>query len=161
MIEDLNNIFGICPRCEEVFRANEAGVRSRKRPGDFLDKLRGQERINRKFSQDFKKEKEQIRIKGVKEGRAQAEQIANDIDDVFYPLGLTADDAKLIMNPVDFLVFDGMHKDKVGENLERIVVVDYSNNSSSTSSQVKKAIEEGRYDFVTLRIDYDGSIKEC
>ena len=160
MIEDPNNIFGICPRCEEVFRANEAGVRTHKRPGDFLDKLRGQERINRKFSQDFKREREQIRIQGVNEGRAQAERIANDIDDVFYPLGFTADDAKLIMNPVDFLVFDGMHKDKIGENLERIVVVDHANNSSISSPQVKKAIEEGRYEFTTLRIDYDGNIKE-
>jgi hypothetical protein len=53
-----------------------------------------------------------------------------------------------------------MHKDKIGENLERIVVVDHANNSSISSPQVKKAIEEGRYEFTTLRIDYDGNIKE-
>ena len=158
MIEDLNDIFGICPHCEEVFRASEAGVRRRKRTGDFLDKLRVQERVNRKFYYQFKKDKEQIRIRGVQKGRAEAEQIANDIDDVFYPLGFTADDAKLIMNPVDFLVFDGMHKDKIGENLERIVVVDRFN--TPHSDQVKKVIEDGSYEFVTLRIDYDGNIKE-
>jgi predicted Holliday junction resolvase-like endonuclease len=160
MIEDLNNIFGICPRCQEVFRASEAGLRKYKRSGDFLDKLRGQERKNRKYAFDYQKQKETIRVKGVRSGRAQAEQVANNIDSVFHPLGLTADDAKLIMNPVDFIVFDGMHKDKIGENLERIVVVNNSNNSCPISSQVKQAIEEGRYEFATLKINYDGSIEE-
>ena len=160
MIEDLNNIYGICPRCEEVFRASEGGLRKYKRRGDFLDKLRGKERQIRKSSLAFQKEREGIRIKGVTRGRSEAEEMAANIDGVFAPLGLTADDAKLIMHPVDFIVFDGMHKDKVGENLERIVVVNNSNNSSLASSQIERAIEEGRYEFVTMKANYDGSIEE-
>ncbi len=81
------------------------------------------------------------------------------VDPVFTPRKLNPDDAKVLFHPIDYLVFNGMKAgavrnlillDRKGETKERI----------SLQNSVEKVIERGNYEWRTLRVEDDGTVKE-
>jgi predicted Holliday junction resolvase-like endonuclease len=103
--------------------------------------------------------KEQAREKG----RKQATKMIKKVDKVFLPQKLNPDDAKVIFHPVDFVVFNGMKAGSNGDALKNVVLLD-SEKRSSEQKQIQKsiiqAIDKQSYEWLTIRVDNDGSISQ-
>jgi len=115
-----------------------------------LDKA--EERINEK--------EEEIREKGRKEGRRIAYLAIQKVDQIFTPRMLNPDDSKVLFHPIDFVVFNGM---KNSESMENIVLLDRKTESPEhrrLQESIERVIEKRSYEWLTLRIDEDGSISE-
>jgi predicted Holliday junction resolvase-like endonuclease len=73
---------------------------------------------------------------------------------------LNPDDAKVLFHPVDYLVFCGM---KSGGAVKRLIFLDRVSTSSEhrrVQKSIEKAVEQRKYDWITMRIDADGEITE-
>ncbi len=156
-------IFGICTCCGEFFRLSDCKVyQEAKAPTDWLDKL---EKDERKI--DLEEEKliealEELKQAAREKGRNTANRMVKQVDKVFHPQKLNPDDAKVIFHPVDYVVFNGM-KDNKTEGLKNILLLDGEKRSTEgkkIQKSIMKAVDKGNYEWITLRVENDGGIKE-
>jgi predicted Holliday junction resolvase-like endonuclease len=157
-------IFGICPCCGDFFRLSDCKVfQDKPRKKDWLDSLRQEDAkldaLEEKLDEDMKFYAEVAREKGRKEAGKKIKKL----DKTFLPQKLNPDDAKVIFHPVDFVVFNGMKKSKDGDGLKNIVLLDGAKKSAghrSLQGSIRKTIEQGHYEWLTLRVQEDGKILE-
>lgn len=152
-------IFGVCPNSGNIFRLSECHIYVKKRPEpDWLQQIEAsQNRINN--AEEKLDEKEAgIREKARIAGRNEANKMVKKIDKLFQPLKLNPDDSKVIFHPVDFIVFNGM---KTGQ-MKNLILLDkaYNNSDIRLQKSIKKVIEKKNYEWITLRVEENGSIKE-
>jgi predicted Holliday junction resolvase-like endonuclease len=79
---------------------------------------------------------------------------------VFTPKGLSPDDAKVIFNPIDYIVFNGMNGE--AKTINNIVLLDRERTdkgSQKIQRSIEKAVESGNYEWKTIRINDDGELK--
>jgi predicted Holliday junction resolvase-like endonuclease len=85
------------------------------------------------------------------------------VDKVFVPQKLNPDDAKVIFHPVDFIVFNGMKAGSNGDALKSIILLD-SEKKTTDQKRIQKSIiqsvEKENYEWLTIRVDNDGSITQ-
>jgi predicted Holliday junction resolvase-like endonuclease len=156
-------IFGICTCCGEFFRLSDCKVyQEAKAPTDWLDKLEKDERKidleEEKLAEVMEELKQAARVKG----RNTANRMVKQVDKVFHPQKLNPDDAKVIFHPVDYVVFNGM-KDNKTEGLKNILLLDGEKRSTEgkkIQKSIMKAVDKGNYEWITLRVENDGGIKE-
>lgn len=155
-------VFGICPCCGEFFRLSDCKIyKDERKSTDWLDKL-GREvktlnTLEEKINEDLEFYKEISREKG----RKQANNLVKKVDKVFMPQKLNPDDAKVIFHPVDFVVFNGMKAGNNGDALKNIILLDGEKKTTELKQVQKsiiKAVEQQSYEWLTLRVDNDGSI---
>ena len=82
------------------------------------------------------------------------------IDQVFTPRGLNPDNAKVIFHPIDYVVFKGM---KSEGPMKEIVFLDRDTRSADRRKiqrSIEKALEQEKYEWLTIRIQDDGTIRE-
>jgi predicted Holliday junction resolvase-like endonuclease len=155
------NIFGVCPHSRQLFRLSDCKIYLKTRPKrDWMDEIdRESDRLDIVQERLLEREeamRERARVKGRKQARAAIRQI----DVIFTPRNLNPDDAKVLFHPVDYIVFCGM---KLSGSISRVVFLDRMAGSSGhrrIQRSIERAIEKGRYDWVTMRIDADGTITE-
>lgn len=152
-------IFGVCPETGNVFRLSQCHIYVKKKPEpDWLQQIEAsQNRVNNAEERLDEKEagiRENARIAG----RIEANKIVRKIDKLFQPLKLNPDDSKVIFHPVDFIVFNGM---KTGE-MKNLILLDkaYSNADKPLQQSIKKVVEKQQYEWITLRVEENGNIKE-
>lgn len=168
MIDDIvrffaiqRNIFGLCPCCGEIFRLSDCRVYLRTKPQrDWMDILDSKDdRLNRKEEQIDEIE-ETLREKAREAGRRMARRAITRIDPIFAPRRLNADDAKVLFHPVDYVVFCGM---KDSGNVREIVLLDRKAEAPKrrrVQKSIEKVVEAGKYDWLTVRVQNDGSLVE-
>lgn len=154
-------IFGVCPSSGELFRLSECKVYLKTRPTrDWLDKLDSEsDRLDRVEERIDEKE-EQEKEKGREKGRREANLVVKKIDRIFSPRKLNPDDAKVVFHPIDYIVFNGMHN---LDSIKNIVFLDRKLTSSDhrrVSRSIETVVNRGHYEWLTLRVQEDGSIKE-
>lgn len=94
-----------------------------------------------------------------KEGRKNAMKIAKKIDPVFSPRNLNPDDAKVIFHPIDYIVFKGMNPDRA---IKKVILLDRtarSRDHRAVQRSVERAVSKERYEWQTIRVKEDGSVK--
>jgi predicted Holliday junction resolvase-like endonuclease len=153
-------IFGICPECGEFFRLSDCKIFLKKRPShDWMDKIQEEmERLDT-IEEKLEEEKEKLKEKAREKGRKLAQKMVKTIDPVFTPRRLNPDDAKVIFHPIDYIVFNGMKEN----SLKNIIFLDRETTTPehrSVQRSIEKVIEKGNYEWQTLRVLEDGSIKE-
>jgi predicted Holliday junction resolvase-like endonuclease len=82
------------------------------------------------------------------------------IDPIFAPRRLNADDAKVLFHPVDYVVFCGM---KDLGTVKEIVLLDRKAEAPKrrcVQRSIEKVVEAGKYEWLTLRVQNDGTIVE-
>jgi predicted Holliday junction resolvase-like endonuclease len=156
-------IFGICTCCGDFFRLSDCKVyQEAKAPTDWLDKIEKDER-----RMDLEEEKlaevlEELKQAARERGRKTASKMVKEVDMVFYPQKLNPDDAKVIFHPVDYVVFNGMKENKT-EGLDSILLLDGEKRTTEgkqIQKSIMKAVDKGNYEWITLRVENDGGIKE-
>jgi predicted Holliday junction resolvase-like endonuclease len=154
-------IFGVCPNSGQLFRLSDCKVYVRTKPmQDWMDKLDLESQRIDKVEERIEEKQEAMREKGREKGRKEASRLIRKIDRVFTPRKLNPDDAKVVFHPIDYVVFNGM---KDGSSIKNIVLLDRITNSPdhrNLQKSIEKTIERGNYDWLTLRVLGDGSIKE-
>ena len=156
-------IFGICTCCGEFFRLNDCKVyQEAKAPTDWLDKLEKDERRIDLEEEKLTEALEELKQAAREKGRNTANRMVKQVDKVFHPQKLNPDDAKVIFHPVDYVVFNGM-KDNKTEGLKNILLLDGEKRSTEgkkIQKSIMKAVDKGNYEWITLRVENDGGIKE-
>jgi Predicted secreted endonuclease distantly related to archaeal Holliday junction resolvase len=154
-------IFGICPNCGQFFRLSDCKVYVKTRPTkDWMDKLNLKAQRLEAIEERIDEQEESLREKAREKGRKEASQLIRKIDRVFTPRRLNPDDAKVVFHPIDYVVFNGM---KNGNSIKSIVMLDRQTESLEhrrLQKSIERLIERGNYDWLTLRVLDDGSIKE-
>ena len=153
-----NHIFGICPCCGEPFRLNDARPHIRDRyPRSVFDDIDSEEeRIDRAVER-LEEQEMLLRAKAKEAGLKQAKKRLQKIDSVFSGARLDPQDVKVIFDPVEYVVFDGMK----GGELRRILLLGHPPTSRPRElllKSIEQTIEKGNISFKTLRILEDGGL---
>jgi len=156
-------IFGICTCCGNFFRLSDCKLyQEAKAPMDWLDKLEKAERRLDLEEDKLEEALDELKRSAREKGRKTANTLVRRVDKVFHPQKLNPDDAKVIFHPVDYVVFNGM-KDAGIEGLKNILILDGEKKSTegkAIQKSIAKAIDKGNYEWITLRVENDGNIKE-
>lgn len=154
------NIFGVCPRSGDLFRLSDCKVYLRTRPTrDWMDDLQRQQELLTCREEKLDEREEELREAARKKGRKHAQLLVKRIDPVFSPRRLNPDDAKVLFHPIDYVVFNGM-KAGVVRNLILLDRKGATKERISLQNSVEKVIERGNYEWRTLRVEDDGTVKE-
>ena len=150
-------IFGVCPHTGSVFRLSDCQLYVKNKPTpDWMQKIEASQARIDKASAKLDDREDEIREKARIAGRKEADQIIKEIDKIFHPLKLNPDESKVIFHPVDFIVFNGMKSSQ----LKNLIFLDKAkgNHDKRLQQSIKKTIEKGSYEWVTLRVADNGSI---
>lgn len=155
------NIFGLCPRSGKLFRLSDCKVYLKRRPRrDWMDEIDAESGRLERLEQRLLEKEDAIRDKARDKGRKLAKVAIRKIDPIFSPRKLNPDDAKVLFHPVDYLVFCGM---KSGASVRRLMFLDRISTSSEhrrIQKSIERTIEQEKYDWITMRIDEDGKIRQ-
>jgi len=155
------SIFGLCPCCGELFRLSDTRVFLKTRPKkDWMDILRARDARLDGVEERIDSAEEALREKARIVGRRSARLAVRRIDPVFAPRRLNADDAKVLFHPVDYVVFRGM---KEQGTIREIILLDGETRAPDRirlQKSIEKVIEMGNYEWLTVRVQEDGSVVE-
>ena len=154
---DLSRIAGICPDCEQMFRLSDARPYRLTRPEpSIFDKLESEQaRIEHALDRLNAMEgqlREQARTTGLKQARRRLRKI----DQVFDKLKLDPHDAKVVFDPVDFIVFDGMNRGKL-RKLVLLARLPATAVSDTLWGSLERTVEKGNFAFRILRVSREGA----
>jgi predicted Holliday junction resolvase-like endonuclease len=153
-------IFGVCPHTGNIFRLSDCHIYVKKKPEpDWLQRIGiAQTKID-SISEKLDERAEEVAEQARVVGRKEADIAIRKFDKCFNPRKLNPDDSKVIFNPIDYIVFNGM---KLGQ-MKNVLLVD-SIKTTTTDKQIQKSIdkvvEKGNYEWITLRIEDNGNIKQ-
>jgi predicted Holliday junction resolvase-like endonuclease len=109
----------------------------------------------------IKEEKKMLQIEARERGYRKAMRSMRKIDPVFTPRRLSPDDAKVMFHPIDYIVFNGMNRAE--QTIKNIILLDRDTKARDhrqLQRSIEKVVDRGRYEWLTLRVQNDGSIKE-
>lgn len=156
-----HQIFGVCPKCRDLFRLSDCRIYSTKKPAkSWMDDLGAANDKLARREERLDEREEAIREQARAKGRKAASRMARKIDPVFTPRHLNPDDAKVLFHPVDYVVFRGMTS---GNTIREVIMLDRETTSKThrqVQRSIERAIDRGNYEWATLRVQDDGSIKE-
>ena len=173
-IDNLQNILGLCPCCGEIFLLTNAKLifterkENKSKYGLYLSGQKEFEAMKFKIekmqmSLDKLEEKhrqimEEIRMVSREAGNTSAKRMLKKLDPVFSGRKIDPQDVKVIFDPIEYVVFNGMH----GKSIKKIELVGRrpkNKKEENIEKSINKAIEKGNYNFKVLRIDNDGNIE--
>ena len=153
-------IFGICPKCSDFFRLSDTKIYLKEKPvKDWMDKLDSEEERLNRLDEKIEEEREELQEKAREKGRKAAQLKVKKIDPIFTPRKLNPDDAKVILHPIDYIVFNGM---KDPNPMKNIILLDRKMKGAdhrAVQKSIERVIEKENYEWQTLRVQEDGKIK--
>jgi predicted Holliday junction resolvase-like endonuclease len=152
-------IFGVCPHTGNVFRLSDYHIYVKKKPEpDWLQQIEAAQLKISNAEEKLDEKEEGIREKARIAGRSEATKMVRKIDKIFHPLKLNPDDSKVIFHPVDFIVFNGM---KTGA-MKNLILMDKAKGTTDKRLQqsIQKVVERKNYEWITLRVEENGNIKQ-
>jgi predicted Holliday junction resolvase-like endonuclease len=152
-------IFGVCPHTGNVFRLSDCHIYVKKKPEpDWLQQIEAAQQKISIAEEKLDEKEETIREKARIAGRNEATKMVRKIDKIFHPLKLNPDDSKVIFHPVDYIVFNGM---KTGQ-MKNLILMDKAkgNTDKRLQQSIQKVVEKKNYEWITLRVEENGNIKQ-
>lgn len=159
MFVQFGQILVICPCCGEISRVSDIRLHAKNKylrtPMDAIEAERARiERANDRLEEQEKALREQARVLG----RQRAKERLQEIDPVFSGSGLDPQDVKVIFDPVDYIVFDGMAQ----KDIRRVLLLASAPQDRETErvyASLEKTIKNGNIDFKTLQVADDGALR--
>lgn len=153
-------IFGVCPHTGKVFRLSQCHIDVKRKPEpDWLRKIEITQTKLDSISQKLDDRQEEVAEQARILGRKEASKAVKKFDKCFNPRKLNPDDSKVIFNPIDYIIFNGM---KSGQ-MKNVLLID-SIKTTALDKQIQKSIdkvvEKENYEWITLRIEDNGNIKQ-
>ena len=159
----LRQLFVFCPACGKPHRLSDCKLFQKSKPAaDWKDKLDNElERLERAeviLMEKIELAKESSRLVG----RKAADKAISKIDPIFTPLRLNGNDSKVIFHPIDFIVFHGMNN-RDNPEVKEIILLDNSKKAGEAltiQKSIERVVQKGHYEWVTLRVEENGQIKQ-
>lgn len=157
----LKGCFTLCPCCNKIYRLSDSHlILDGKKPNrDWMDKIDEEiEKLNKQEA--IIKDKLKVkRDQAIIDGRLAADKAVSQFDPIFKPLNLNPNDSKVVMHPIDFIVFNGMNDNVESPVIKNIVLLDKkTNNRPEIQESVREVIENERYEFQTIKVDDNGNV---
>ncbi len=158
--QEFRKILCVCPDCGKIVRLSDLKLKTKaETESTWLDYYEFRERLLSGREAEFDAVKGELREAARIEGRRQAEVVFNNaIKQDFMRMNLDPIDIKPVLNPVDFVVFQGMNKAEeisdlmfLSKKLENPMI-------NRLREQVKTNIENNNYEWLVARIDDEGKI---
>jgi len=173
-IDNLQNILGYCPCCGKVFLLTDAKLifTERKENNSEYGKYLIKQKELETFEQQIKKmqtslarleEKHEIIMEDIIEkarekGRKKAKLKLKKIDAIFSGRKIDPQDVKVIFDPIEYVVFNGMHSGNGVKHIELIGRRAKTKRDENIEINISRVIKAGNYEFKVLRIDNEGLI---
>lgn len=154
----INQILGICPCCGEIFRLADArpyikGKKVRSIVDDLNDEARRVDRAEEKLAEQESSLREASRTRGLRK----AKSLLKKIDPVFSGHGIDPQDVKVIFEPVNYVIFDGLN----GDGVTRLIFssrLPKTRDEETLHQSLTAVIKKGDVAFETLRVLNDGTL---
>ena len=173
-IDNLQNILGMCPCCGDIFLLTDAKIifsekkENKSKYGLFLLsqkelelqrlKIERMEASLEKLEDKHWQVLEEITEKSREAGRKSAKKTLKKLDPIFSGRNIDPKDVKVIFDPIEYVVFDGMRNGKI-KKVELVGRRPKSKKEENIERSINKAIEQGDYNFKILRIGKEGNIE--
>lgn len=153
-------ILCICPCCGNIIRVSELHLKTKGVSAKtWLDEYEHKVRLLEKKEERFEDQKQRLRSLAVARGRKAAAVAFNEaISPKFKTLGFDLFDMKSILNPIDFVVFDGMNEKNAVNDVVFLSKYIRNPNLQLIRRQIKKVIAKKDYEWQVARIDNIGQI---
>ena len=157
--QSFRTILCVCPCCSQIHRLSDLRLQyTGKAPSTWLDRLDQKSQELDQKEDRFSEKEAKLRNEAAERGRKKVGQILNRcMAKDLACLKFNPYDIKLIMHPIDYVVFDGLND---GE-MERIVFLSKSSVSPpllALRNQIRKSIENKSYDWKVARVGITGKI---
>lgn len=153
-------IFGVCPNSGAIFRFSDCHVYLKKKPeNDWLQQIEAKQKLIEKATEKLDEKEEKVKEQARVIGRKEATKAIKKIDTIFNPLKLNPDDSKVIFHPIDYIVFNGMKSGQM-KNLIFMEKEKKTGSDKQICQSIIKVIEKENYEWITLRVEDDGNIKQ-
>ncbi|HVZ81604.1 MAG TPA: Holliday junction resolvase-like protein [bacterium] len=154
-------IFGVCHNCNELFRLSDSEVYVKDKPQkDWMDALESKEESINAMEERLNDKQQEMRQAARKKGRDLAQQTIKKIDYIFAPKKISADDAKVLFHPIDYVIFDGLSKPE--KPVKKIIFYDRkatTDGQKRVQENLNIVISKKKYEFITLKVSDDGTMK--
>ena len=160
MFNQLKTILCVCPECNRMIRLSDLHLRTEGRMvKTWLDQYDLAEKKMERREMRFEDKEEEIREKARARGRRQVPKlIRKSMHEKFAKLNYDPYDIKALLHPIDFIVFDGMNKDRMKDV---ILLTNRTNNPylKKLHKGIGRAVKDKAYDWKVLRVTDNGEIE--
>lgn len=158
--QSFRRILCVCPCCGEIVRMSDLHLKySGKSPKTWLDKYELQLLELEEKEQVFAAKEAELREKAIERGRNKVPvMVKNCLCPEFKKLEYDPYDIKAIMDPVDFIVFDGLNQ---GKQVQSVTFLAKPTNPQmcEVTETIKTAVSKGSYDWKVARITTTGKVE--
>lgn len=156
------HIFIVCPRCEEVCRLSDARVSYRGAyREDWLDRIQRQEERLDRAEERFEERRGEIKESAIRRGRLALRRIIRRALPGLSGQGLEMRDVKTILDPVRFVVFDGL--ERWGDRVRRVLFLagaPRGRAEAAVQESLRRTIRSERFEWRTLPVDARGRVTD-
>ena len=160
MFTNMKTVLCMCPNCNKLMRLSDLHLRSEgEAEKTWLDKYDSKIDTFEIKEKEFDEEEEEIREKARSRGRAKVPAlIRKSMDEKFAKLNYDPYDIKALLHPIDFVVFDGMNKDKM-KNVVLMSKGTTNLNLLKLHQGIARAVGDKAYDWKVVRVSEDGQVE--
>ena len=159
VFQSFRKILCICPCCGEIVRLSDLHLKySGKAPKTWLDKYELELLSLQEKEELFEEKEEELRQKSIERGRRKVSLLVKKcLCSEFRKLEYDPYDIKAVMDPVDFVVFDGLN---ARNEVRRIAFLSrkLSQNLTIVTESLRKTVSKGNYDWKVARITMAGKV---
>jgi len=156
----MKTVLCICPKCNSLMRLSDLHLRAKgKTPKTWLDSYESKITHLERKEAKFEDQEYEIRERARERGRKRVPYIIKkSIDVKFAKLRYDPYDIKPLLHPIDFVVFNGMNKDKMKD----VVLLSRKTRNKHLlqyHKAIATAVSDKAYDWKTVRISEDGRVE--
>lgn len=150
----------MCPKCDHLMRLSDLQLRAKdKAPKTWMDIYDSKLSSIESKEERFEEMKKSIQEKAALRGRAKVPLlIKKSMDDRFSKLEYDPYDIKALLHPIDFVVFDGMNKDKM-KDVVLLSRETKNENLLQLHKGIARAVVDEDYDWKVVRVSEDGAVE--
>ena len=161
IFQTFRRILCICPNCQTLSRLSDLRLKyTGKAPQTWLDTFEGKRSVLEGKENTFEEKEQKIREEAIERGRKKVPTIISramspDLRNLRY----NPYDIKAVLNPVDFVVFDGL---TAKEEIRNITFLSKNTDIRAVNevrNSVTGAIQKGNYDWRVARVSSDGKVQ--
>jgi predicted Holliday junction resolvase-like endonuclease len=158
--QSFRKILCVCPCCGDVVRVSDLHLQYKgKVAKTWLDNYELDIVSLQEKEKKFDEKEDEVREKAIERGRAKVPQLIKEcLCTDFKTLSYDPYDMKAVMDPVDFVVFDGLNEGKEVRNVTFLTRTP-STIMRPVIESLKKTVEKGSYDWKVARISTAGQVE--
>jgi predicted Holliday junction resolvase-like endonuclease len=157
-IQENRHVFSVCPECDSISRLSDLEIARRGTyVPDWLDRI--EQGLEKAGQTKFALEQRAKELTDKARRQAEAEILPKRLKEIapsFARCGLDPRDVSALLDPVEFVVFDGMSG---ADGVRRVIFLAIGERSRA-QTDLERAIESKSYDWNLLRVGDDGKLSQ-